>query len=144
MMLNLAPKKYWQTCRPILGGLDHANLAWLRGLDDVYPSWRDPGMAQRINVDGSKTRTEPWPDDENSPQMMLWLTRTPAAQPWVATPPQIDELFQEIRDALNPPAEQQPARQTLNEPPRDYYDRVATPIEMAGTPVDLDAVGADQ
>lgn len=144
-MLNLAPKTYWQTCRPVLGGPDHANLSWLRGLDDVHPSWRNPGMAQRINVDGSKDRVEPWPVDEYSPQMLLWLTRTPDAQPWVATLPQIDELFREIRDDT-PPQQPQQQRQTLNEPPRDYYDRVATPLEATSPPVDLDNLieaGAD-
>lgn len=142
IMLNLAPKSYWQTRRPVLGGPDHANLAWLRGLGDVHPSWRNPGIAQRINVDGTKDRVEPWPVDEYSPQMLLWLTRTPDAQPWVATLPQIDELFRQVRDDDGEPSQasqQQPARQTLNEPPRDYFDRVAPAIGTASTPpVDLD------
>jgi hypothetical protein len=143
--LNLAPRHYWTTCRPILGGEDTGSLAVIRNLDDVWPSWTNPGLAQQMHVDGTKQRGEPWPSDPV--QLLLWLvTSLPAAarQPahvWIPTLTEIDELFAERRDRDNPTPDSQPARLVLNQapqPPGDKYSRVVTPLETSTPPIDLD------
>jgi hypothetical protein len=127
LLVSVAPKSYWQSCRPILGGEDTASLAHIRNLDDIYPSWRNLGAAQRVNVDGSKDRAEPWPADPT--QLLLWLVASDA-EPWIPTTTEIDELFRERRDRDNQPRQPQPARQTLNQPPRaDYYSRIMPDIK---------------
>jgi hypothetical protein len=137
LLLNVASRTYWTSCRPILGGEDHANLAYIRNLDDVWSDWRRPGLhTQRINVDGSKHRTEPWPAD-SGPELLLWLVRSPA-KPWIPTLPQIDELFAELRARDNAPQQPQPQREVLNQPPRaDYFDRIAPELTSVSPPAEL-------
>jgi hypothetical protein len=137
LLLHVAPRQYWVSCRPSLGGEDHCNLAYLRNLDDLWPDWRQLGLSsRRINLDGSKDRQEPWPAD-GGPELLIWLLKS-SAQPWIPSLPELDALFRELRERANPdPQPAQAERVVLNRAPRpsrpaaDYYDRVAPEIEFA-------------
>jgi hypothetical protein len=105
-------------------------------VSNIEKFWRDPALPQPIRIDGTKEPQQPWPS-EKLPRL-LWLRRHDADLS-IRTLPQLDQLARARRDALNPPQEQQSARQTLNQPPRDYFDRLATPLETAARPpVELD------
>lgn len=131
LLLNVAFRMYWATCRPTLPGEDHQNLAYIKNLPDLWPNWRSPDrFTRQVNIDGSKPRLEPWPAD-HGPELLIWLVESDA-QPWIPTTTQLDELLAELRDRDN--ADPQPAsaeRQPLNRAPRPaagYFDRVAMPL----------------
>jgi hypothetical protein len=137
VLINPAPGRYWQSVRPHLGGEDHASLAYLRNLQDIWPSWRNPHAAVPVNIDGSKPRLEPWPSD-SGPELLIWLV-TSGAEVWIPTLPQIDELFAELKERreaqLDP--QEHAERVTLNEAPRNRkpdYGRVAAPLASSNKP----------
>ena len=56
----------WQSSTPQFPGDDHANQAFLRNVDDLWPNWRQPGMSRsRIDLSDNarRARDEPWPAD---------------------------------------------------------------------------------
>ena len=141
LMISVAPRQYWASCRPILGGSDTANLAHIRNLDDVWPDWRQPGMrTQHINVEGGKPRSEPWPAD-SGPELLLWLHRSPA-EPWLPSLTEIDSLFREMREADNPAFQPRPERLLLNEPSSSHFDRIAPELKSVDAPAELAELGA--
>jgi hypothetical protein len=82
------------------GGEDTASDLVLQNLDDLWPSWRNPGQTERvINVSGEPHRYEPWPAEPA--QLLLWLV-TSTAQPWVPTIPQLERLWDRRRNLANP------------------------------------------
>jgi hypothetical protein len=89
------PYHLWKSCTPAVAGDDHANLCFLKNVADLWPDWQQPGMAtQRINLSDRSTprRAEPWPTDEYSPEMLVWL-HTSDADPWLPTTKQLRELW---------------------------------------------------
>jgi hypothetical protein len=99
-----SPVQLWKSCTPSLPGEDHANLCFVKNLEDIWgPAWRQPGMrTYRIDLSDRSTphRDEPWPPNEYGPEMLIWL-HSSEAQPWCPTTRQIRELFKE-RDAPAP------------------------------------------
>jgi hypothetical protein len=155
-VLLKAPYELWKSCTPATTGenADHANLAFIRNIDTLWPDWRRPGLRmQRITLgDGSTPRREePWPADEYGPAMLVWL-HTSDAQPWLPTTKQLRELRTEptnIGDELEEGAEiphlTEPSepykslmigptqkRHTLNQPPQSSHrGRPVTEAERA-------------
>lgn len=76
-------------------GDDWTSLSRIRNLDELWPHWRNPGLAQRVNIDGTKDRAEPWPNDQT--QRLLWFRRH-GAQLWIPRLTELDALFRELRD----------------------------------------------
>jgi hypothetical protein len=124
-----APRELWISCTPTLGGEPHANLAYIRNIGSIWANWRQPGLGpQRINIDGSKPRPEPWPTDPT--QVLLWLV-TSSAEPWIPTTRELRQRFREPSERANPGPDDEPQQQPeppRNEPPRNPYDRIAAPI----------------
>lgn len=147
LLLNVAPRSYWTSCRPPLGGENHASVAWIRNLPQLWPDFRQPGLSStRINLDGSQHREEPWPTDDG-PQFLLWAIRS-GAELWIPTLRQIDQLFRDLRQRDNPDSDQ-PAQPDAEH----YFDRitdqltigakvVATPAEIAARRAEMAQLGA--
>jgi hypothetical protein len=92
---------YVQSAQPIAGGESHASDLYLRNVDEVFPSWRNPGASGevRINIDGSRPRYEPWPLDKT--ELLLWLVNSPA-QAWIPTTDQLERLWDDRKARANP------------------------------------------
>ena len=128
LYLNIAPRRCWTSATPLLGAEGHCNLLHIRNLHQLFPDWHQPGLHTRqINVDGSRTRPEPWPVDDYSPDFLIWAIKADA-ELWIPTLPEFDELFRQLREADNPPMQPEPERQVLNQSPRSPYDRVIPTI----------------
>lgn len=160
VMMRTAPQQ-WRSCTPDLPGSDHANLAFLKGIDDLWPSWRRGGPAMNTVFVGPgnapNVRHEPWPADEFSAVMLVWLVNNPDAGVWLPTRRQLRELWEERnqpepapehRDEVDDPdrynslligpLEAERRRQAAGgKPPaprRPDYSRVATPITPTRRP----------
>jgi hypothetical protein len=86
----------WHSVTPQFPGEDHANQAFIRNLNDLWPAWRQPGMGRRrIDLSDKATppRDEPWPADRG-PELLIWLV-TSDAQAWIPTGKQLRELWAE-------------------------------------------------
>lgn len=144
LYVTVAPQTYWHSIKPALGADDWCTLGRITNITDLAPNYRNPLAAQRQNIDGTKTPAEPWPTEPTD--RLLWLRRNGAALE-IKTLPQLDQLFRQMRDALNPPQAQDPPRQVLNRPPRaaddNYYSRVAMPLDTARPPTELTEIGAE-
>jgi hypothetical protein len=92
---------YIVSAHPIAGGDDHASDLYLKNLDSLWPSWRNPGQGGEriINVDMSAHRYEPWPTDPT--ELLLWLA-TSDAEPWIPTTRELDALTAQRRRTANP------------------------------------------
>lgn len=102
--------------RPTNGGEEHATDLYLSNLDDVWPHWKAPGGGpQQINLDGTRPRYEPWPDELH--QLLLWLA-TSKAEPWIPTLPELEKLWQQRKNRANPNPTKVPGirRPPLNRP----------------------------
>jgi hypothetical protein len=89
------PSQLWKSCTPAMLGEDHANLAFIRNIGDIWPDWRQPGMrTHRINLSDRSTphRAEPWPTNEYGPEFLVWL-HTSDADAWIPTTRQLRELW---------------------------------------------------
>jgi hypothetical protein len=78
-----APQQIWRSCLPDLPGEDHANEAFIKNINDIWPAWRQGGPAHQTTYLGhdapTPVRHEPWPVD-NGPELLCWLV-TSNAQP---------------------------------------------------------------
>ena len=92
---------YVIAARPPAGGEDHASDLYLRNLDELWPSWRNPGQRGEgvIHIDGTPHRYEPWPTDRV--QLLLWLVKS-QAEAWIPTTKQLDRLREERTKRANP------------------------------------------
>ncbi|BCO47755.1 hypothetical protein [Mycobacterium intracellulare] len=124
-------------------GEDHASDLFLKNLDDLWPGWRK-GQArdgQRINIDGTPTRNEPWPADPTA--LLLWLVRS-NAEAWIPTAGDLERLRQRRVARANPaPRLIRDTKGVMNKPlpaPDADHGRIATPLRQASAsqPTDLD------
>jgi hypothetical protein len=90
--------------RPTVGGEPHASDLYIRNLDEVWPSWRQPSLTPKVTHvhGGSADRVEPWPADPVS--LLIWLTSS-SAEAWIPTVPQLQQLWRQRRERLNPAPE---------------------------------------
>jgi hypothetical protein len=78
---------------------DHASLAFIRDLDDVFPSWNQPDRTVRIS--GDAPRRQPWPNDPV--EQLVWLYDH--AEVWIPTIVELDQHRRERYARLNPAGE---------------------------------------
>ena len=89
-----------QSARPTIEGEAHASDLYLRNLDDLWPTWRQPSLTPRtIHIDGRTDRDEPWPTEPVP--LLIWLA-TSDAEPWIPTRNQLQELWAERANRANP------------------------------------------
>ncbi|CQD07425.1 hypothetical protein BN000_01483 [Mycobacterium europaeum] len=106
-LIGRAPQQIWRSCTPDLPGEDHANEAFIMNLADIWPNWRQGGtnMSTVFVGPGSapNMRHEPWPADEYSAAMLVYLI-TSDAEPWLPTIRELRQMWEERRH----PTEKQP------------------------------------
>lgn len=113
--------------RPTVGGEEHASDLFLANLDTIWPEWRSGEGLHGVvvtNVNGAPARYEPWPSQQ--PQLLLWLA-TSAAEPWVPTHGQLQQLWAQRAKKANPMPRQSggPVQQP------NLYGRVTARVETA-------------
>lgn len=99
--MQRTPQDLITSARPSNGGEDHASDCYIKNLDDIWPTWRQPGHTPRtVRVYGDHAdRVEPWPAEPT--QLLLWLVTSPAV-PWIPTPQQLRRLWEQRRNIANP------------------------------------------
>jgi hypothetical protein len=105
-VLLRASTQLWKNCTPALSGEDHANEAFIRTLDAIWPNWRQHGLKMEtidLSSRGTPARDEPWPADRG-PELLVWLV-TSDAEAWCPTTRQLREMWAE-RDAPPTPPQQ--------------------------------------
>lgn len=92
----------------------HASDLYLRNLDQIWPLWRNAGRDDRVmtlDPNAQEQRRQPWPADRT--ETMLWLVRS-AAQPWIPTEHQLEQLQQDRIARANPMPKVIPGRPDLS------------------------------
>lgn len=155
----------WQSSTPQFPGEDHANQAFIRNIDDLWPNWRQPGLSRRrmdLSDNVKRARDEPWPADRG-PELMIWLV-TSDAEPWIPTGKQLRELWAERNAPIEDDAPQDPddesrfdsllfgpleaerkrQAQAAARQSKPDYNRIATPIRTSSRPQPAELQGAPE
>ncbi|WNG94997.1 hypothetical protein [Mycobacterium sp. ITM-2016-00318] len=113
-----------------------SNLA-IRNLDEIFPCWRD-GRTSTVVISGDEPDPRPWPKDPVA--QLIWLS-TSAAEVWVPTEAQLNQLHAERRARRNAAAARETGRSAQQTPTSEYPKqttrhpgtyRRAVPIENVG------------
>jgi hypothetical protein len=105
-LMMRASSQTWRNCSPDLPGEDHANIAFIKNVDDIWPAWRKggPNMSTVFVGPGAapNMRHEPWPAEQYSADMLLWLV-TSDAEPWLPTMRELRQMWAERDTPPEPP-----------------------------------------
>ena len=83
----------------------HASRLFIRNIDSVFPGWLD-GATTTFSMSGARPDPRPWPTDPVA--QLVWLSSS-AAEVWLPTFAQLEQLQQELHRKHNPePATPQP------------------------------------
>jgi hypothetical protein len=92
-----------------------ASRLCIRNIDDIFPAWNDGGSA--ITLSGTPQDPRPWPSDRIA--RLVWLS-TSAAEVWLPTFAQIEQLQRELHRKFNPEPEPEVTQRRPDKPMQQF------------------------